>query len=378
MDNLNEPPVENPVENSLRSKSGNEKKMKKMYSIYALAITIFGVVVTLLQFLGSLFGKNVLHIDVSESSWFPFLNIIIPMYVICFPILFLVLRKQEVVKPERHKLSVGKYLLFIPLMAAMIGVGAVIGITLNLLITLPFGVNPMQSTEISSVMMNSNPFWRIITAGILAPIVEETIFRKFLIDRTYRYGEWVAILTSGIMFGLFHGNFAQCFFAALIGGLFAYIYIRTGQVWYTIGLHMILNLSTSVITMAVAKPYLSVGADKISEYSEVSQQYLLSGGNPELEERLMTLAAEIVPKMVPYFLWTSFMGTVMLAGIVLWIIFLVKKKAVIKTSPDQVNGGMKFAWGNIGMVLFLIYSVVSFVFGYISIIANYGGKFSLQ
>ncbi len=378
MDNLNEPPVENPVENSLRSKSGNEKKMKKMYSIYALAITIFGVVVTLLQFLGSLFGENVLHIDVSESSWFPFLNIIIPMYVICFPILFLVLRKQEVVKPERHKLSVGKYLLFIPLMAAMIGVGAVIGITLNLLITLPFGVNPMQSTEISSVMMNSNPFWRIITAGILAPIVEETIFRKFLIDRTYRYGEWVAILTSGIMFGLFHGNFAQCFFAAFIGGLFAYIYIRTGQVWYTIGLHMILNLSTSVITMAVAKPYLSVGADKISEYSEVSQQYLLSGGNPELEERLMTLAAEIVPKMVPYFLWTSFMGTVMLAGIVLWIIFLVKKKAVIKTSPDQVNGGMKFAWGNIGMVLFLIYSVVSFVFGYISIIANYGGKFSLQ
>ena len=374
MDNLNEPPVENSVE----SKSGNEKKMKKMYSIYALAITIFGVVVTLLQFLGSLFGENVLHIDVSESSWFPFLNIIIPMYVICFPILFLVLRKQEVVKPERHKLSVGKYLLFIPLMAAMIGVGAVIGITLNLLITLPFGVNPMQSTEISSVMMNSNPFWRIITAGILAPIVEETIFRKFLIDRTYRYGEWVAILTSGIMFGLFHGNFAQCFFAALIGGLFAYIYIRTGQVWYTIGLHMILNLSTSVITMAVAKPYLSVGADKISEYSEVSQQYLLSGGNPELEERLMTLAAEIVPKMVPYFLWTSFMGTVMLAGIVLWIIFLVKKKVVIKTAPDQVNGGMKFAWGNIGMVLFLIYSVVSFVFGYISIIANYGGKFSLQ
>ncbi len=369
MDNLNELPVENSVE----SKSGNEKKMKKMYSIYALAITIFGVVVTLLQFLGSLFGENVLHIDVSESSWFPFLNIIIPMYVICFPILFLVLRKQEVVKPERHKLSVGKYLLFIPLMAAMIGVGAVIGITLNLLITLPFGVNPMQSTEISSIMMNSNPFWRIITAGILAPIVEETIFRKFLIDRTYRYGEWVAILTSGIMFGLFHGNFAQCFFAAFIGGLFAYIYIRTGQVWYTIGLHMILNLSTSVITMAVAKPYLSVGADKISEYSEVSQQYLLSGGNPELEERLMTLAAEIVPKMVPYFLWTSFMGTVMLAGIVLWIIFLVKKKAVIKTAPDQVNGGMKFAWGNIGMVLFLIYSVV-----YISIIANYGGKFSLQ
>ncbi len=378
MDNLNEPPVENPVENSLGSKSGNEKKMKKMYSIYALAITIFGVVVTLLQFLGSLFGENVLHIDVSESSWFPFLNIIIPMYVICFPILFLVLRKQEVVKPERHKLSVGKYLLFIPLMAAMIGVGAVIGITLNLLITLPFGVNPAESTEISNAMMNSNPFWRIFTAGILAPIVEETIFRKFLIDRTYRYGEWVAILTSGIMFGLFHGNFAQCFFAALIGGLFAYIYIRTGQVWYTIGLHMILNLSTSVITMAVAKPYLSVGADKISEYSEVSQQYLLSGGNPELEERLMTLAAEIVPKMVPYFLWTSFMGTVMLAGIVLWIIFLVKKKVVIKTAPDQVKGGMKFAWGNIGMVLFLIYSVVSFVFGYISIIANYGGKFSLQ
>ena len=70
-----------------------------------------------------------------------------------------------------------------------------------------------------------------------APVVEEFIFRKFLIDRVYRYGEWVAILTSGLMFGLFHENLAQFFFATLIGCFFAFFYILrvlrllTGKLW---------------------------------------------------------------------------------------------------------------------------------------------------
>ncbi|MCR4814194.1 MAG: CPBP family intramembrane metalloprotease [Lachnospiraceae bacterium] len=350
----------------------NENKMRKAYMFFAIAVAVFGIAADGMQMLGSGVIAPALGIVPTESTWFPFVNIIIPMYVIGFPILFLVLRKNEVVKPEKHKLSFGKYILYIPLMAALIVVGAVIGTILNYMIVLPFGVDPQNSTAIGAIMMNSNPFWRILTAGILAPIVEEMIFRKFLIDRTYRYGEWVAIITSGLMFGLFHGNLAQFFFATLIGGLFAYIYIRTGQVWYTIGLHMILNLSTSVITMATMKPYLSVDQETFTEYQNISQQYLASGGDPALQERLMSVAGQVIPKMIPFMIWSGIISQVALAGIVLWIIFLAKKKVVIKKAPDQVEKGMKYAWGNFGMILFVLYCLVMFVINYISIIGTFG------
>ena len=356
----------------------NKEKMKKMYVFFAIAVTIFAVLVDGLQLLNTYVLAPKLGIDVEGSSWFSLVNMIIPMYVIGFPLLFLAMSKKETLKPEKHKLSFGRYLLCIPLMAGMIGVGAFVGIILNMLVTLPFGVNPMNSTAISKVMMDSNPVLRTITAGILAPVVEEMIFRKFLIDRTYRYGEWVAIFTSGVMFGLFHGNFAQCFFAALIGGLFAYIYVRTGQIWYTIGLHMILNLTTSVITMALAKPYLSVDPEMLTEYQQVSMQYLTAGGDPALEQKLMSLAEQIVPKMVPYLLWTGFLGQICFVGIVLWIIFLVKKKFTLKAAPDQLEkGGMKCAWINVGMLVFIIYCIITFVMNYVMIVSEYGGQFSV-
>ncbi|MDL2236926.1 CPBP family intramembrane metalloprotease, partial [Christensenellaceae bacterium OttesenSCG-928-K19] len=79
------------------------------------------------------------------------------------------------------------------------------------------------------------------TVCILAPIAEEFIFRKLLIDRLARYGQWVAVFTSALLFGLFHGNFSQFFYAFGAGLVFGYVYIKTGKVWYTMLLHGIIN-----------------------------------------------------------------------------------------------------------------------------------------
>jgi len=354
--------------------SDDAQKMKKSYSKYGLILTIFGVAVTLLETGFALLYNRITGQKPVESGWFSFVNVIVVMYLICFPILILVTRKMEKKAPEKQKLSFGKYIVYILLMAGMVGVGAAVGIILNYAMTLPFGVSPQNSSELGMVMLNSNPFWRILTAGILAPIVEEHIFRKFLIDRTRRYGEWVAIFTSGLMFGLFHGNFAQFFFATLIGGLFAYIYVRTGRIWYTIGLHMIMNLSTSVISMATMKPYMELDPNTITEYQNVSNQYLASGGDPVLAQRMTELASEVLPKMLPFMLWMGFVGQVVLVGVVLWIIFLAKKKFVIKRSENYVEKGGRLAWGNIGMILYLVYSVISFAVNYIQLIAAYGGQ----
>lgn len=347
----------------------NETKMRKSYSRYALAVFIFAVVSGAIQILANTVLVPLLHID-PENGWYPFANVLVPMYLIGFPLLILITGKAEVKTPEKHSMNFGKFIVCILLMFGMIGVGAVVGFILNYLVTMPFGLNTSNNTAVVKLMMNSNPVMRIVTAGILAPIVEEFIFRKFLIDRTYRYGEWVAILTSGLMFGLFHGNLAQFFFTTLIGGLFAYIYIRTGKIWYTIALHMTMNLATSVVTMFLLQDYLSIDPEIMNEYSSLSTQYLSSGGDPALQQRITEIGMQVMPNMLPFSIWMGFLGQLVLVGIVLWIIFLAKKKFTIKRTEEQVEHGMRFAWGNIGMILFIVFVLFEAGLTFYSLVAT--------
>ena len=345
----------------------NQGKMKKSYGRYGLKLVIFTAVTSALQIFGSTILAGLLGVNPNESSWYPFVNILVPMHIIGLVLILLLTRKDEKLLPEKHNMKFGQFILTIFLMAGMIGVGAVVGFIFNTLLMLPFGVDMQNSTVIANIMMGSNPFWRILVVGITAPICEELIFRKLLIDRTYRYGEWVAIFTSGLMFGLYHANFQQFFFTTMMGGLFAYIYIRTGKIWYTIVFHALVNLSTSVVTMAVTQNFMSIGEEKIAKYQELSMAYMQSQTQESMEQ-LMEVASEVIPKMVPYLLWMGFLGNLCMVGIILWIIFLAKKKFTIKKSVDYVKGGMKYAWINLGMILFLVACVFLAVTNFITVI----------
>ena len=357
-----------PVTESNESKG---KAMKKSYLWFALSTVVFGVVATVIQVLCTRFLVPKLGID-PDNGWYSFVLVLVSIHIIAFAVMLLLTAKQDKMPPEKHNLSLGRLLLCIPLMAALIGVGAVVGFIINAVITLPFGVPLDQNTGIIQMMTGSNPFWRILVAGITAPIVEEMVFRKLLIDRVVKYGEWVAILTSGIMFGLFHGNFSQFFFATLLGGFFAYIYVRTGKIWYTMFLHATVNLTTSVITMALIEPYMDVvNSGMMQEYEDLVNRYAATGGTDKvLEQQAFSLAGEMFSMMGPFMLWSSILGQIAFAGIVLWIIFLAKKKFHLKSAPMQVQGGLKYAWINVGMIVFLIYTICEFVLNYISVISS--------
>ena len=346
----------------------NKKLMKKNYGRMALWIAIFGVLVTLLQ----LFNANVIPIisnailgkDITDSSTFSFLNIIIPMYLVGFPLLLLVTSRMEKTHIEKGKWNFGNYIVCLLLMFGMIGVGIAVGTIAHLLVITPLGVKMEDSSALADLMTDSNPFWRILTVGILAPIVEEMIFRKLLIDRVIKYGEWTAILTSGLMFGLFHGNFQQCFFAALIGGLFAYVYIRTGKIWCTMLLHATLNLMTSAVTVGLLT---SIDVQKMERMMQLSGADV---NNPAVQQEMTKLIVEVGVPMGLFSLWILLLMGLVLAGIITWIVVLVKKKIRIQRSEDDVKGGMKYAWLNIGMAVFLVYIVCSFVMTYAALVMS--------
>ena len=106
--------------------------------------------------------------------------------------------------------------------------------------------NPVQD------IIASSKLWIIFIATvIIAPIGEELVFRRLVIDRTRRYGEGIAILVSALAFALFHMNLYQFFYAFLLGALFALIYVKTGRLIYTILLHAIVNFNGSVVALKI-------------------------------------------------------------------------------------------------------------------------------
>lgn len=88
----------------------------------------------------------------------------------------------------------------------------------------------------------------ILVTSILAPVVEELVFRGILLERLRPFGDMAAILISGFAFGLFHMNLYQFFYATALGLVFAGVVLKTGRLWHSMLLHAIVNTTTSVIS----------------------------------------------------------------------------------------------------------------------------------
>ena len=191
--------------------------------------------------------------------------VVLAVDLLGFPFIWLLLRGIPKVKIEKHALTFAQWFTFLCMSEGLILIGSSIGNPIHTALTTPFTGNSLDNA--TSLMQDANVVIRTLVVGIGAPVFEELIFRKVLIDRTIKYGEYVSIVLSGFMFGLLHGNFSQFFFAALIGMLFAYIYIRTGRVRYTIYLHAAINLSSALVLQTLLQGILQSRADDMSTLS---------------------------------------------------------------------------------------------------------------
>jgi len=351
--------TENPQGNE-PDKAGWIKEMKKAAVKIGWKYFVFGVVVIIAQYIYAWLLPEKYYTE----SWANFLQIIIPTYCIAFPVLCLLVCKMPKVQIEKKKMGFWKIVLTVIIGSGICGVGMVIGTVVGELITLPFGVSASDNNSLGNLMMMSDPFWRILTVGILAPIFEELIFRKLLIDRVIKYGEFCAIMMSGIMFGLFHGNFAQFFFATGLGMLFAFVYARTGKIWYTMLLHMVVNMTTSVITTPLAMKVLEhmEVINKISELSTRPNELMAYLENPEV--------MQVYGYMMVYACWMMFLAVCALTGVILFFVFL--KKFKLKETPMGVKNGTVFlkSFVNGGMILFILMSAFLFVLYYVSMILS--------
>ena len=118
--------------------------------------------------------------------------------------------------------------LFLPMSLTIIGVGILLSELDNLLRT----VLPMPAV-IADFYMNlflgQKSLWgSFVLVVVIAPLTEELLFRGFILRGFLsHYTMRKAVLASAILFGIFHLNPWQFLGAAIMGVLFAWLFVRT-------------------------------------------------------------------------------------------------------------------------------------------------------
>lgn len=292
-------------------------------------------------------------VDVLKPEWLYNGNISLmvqtmPMYIVGMPLLILLVVKivpaQQV---ERRPMKAGHFIVAVIMCYAIMYVSNFAGLILTTVI------GALKGGAVQNEILNvteSVSLWAIVLYMVIcAPIMEEFIFRKLIVDRTVRYGQGVAVLLSGLMFGLFHGNLNQFIYAFALGVFFAFIYVKTGNIKITIALHMLINFVGGGVSSALMR------ALDLDAYMEAA----LSGDMGTM----MAFVQENLAAMMAYMIFLVFVFGMMIAGSVILIVCLVKKKFTFEKGQVVIPKGKRFSTvaGNIGMVIYGLFWVVMII-----------------
>jgi hypothetical protein len=154
----------------------------------------------------------------------------------------------------------------------------------------------------------------------------------------------VAVLFSGLFFGLFHGNLNQFAYAFILGLFFGYIYVRTGELKYTIWLHMAVNFIGSVLSILVLR--------------FLDYESLLAASSSGNLADILEYAAGHASSLIVYMAYILLVLGIAIAGIILLIVNA--KKIFFLPGKVQLPKGKRFSTTilNVGMALYFIFWIV--------------------
>ena len=219
---------------------------KKFFSKIGFNYLILGITALIFQVLViSLVSAS--NIPILTDSNITVILVAICNYVLPLPIFLYLMNKFESSEIEKESVDLKTFIKYIAITITLMLIGNLIGIILTTIIG--GAIQSEISNPVENLINSTNIWLNLALISIIGPIFEEILFRKILIDKTIKYGARISIIISALLFGLFHGNVNQFFYAFLMGGVFAYVYIKTVKIIYPIILHLIVNLMGSVISL---------------------------------------------------------------------------------------------------------------------------------
>lgn len=258
-----------------------------------------------------------------QNSFFGMPLIYVCMYVIGLPLMLLVLKKSPTQKswptiPAKKKMPITKILMYYPALYAMV---ALVNYAAMLIEQWAGKTGTVTTQDI--VASSVSPWVLFVFGVIVAPIMEELVFRKLVYDKAAAYGKHTYCLWVAVVFGLFHLNFGQSLYAAIMGYIFAHITYETGTVLYSIVLHMLINFTAGA----------GVGT------------IILRSGNK--------MALQV---------YSTYLTVLLLVGVVMGVVLILQHRKMKKAQQEDLQGYMQtdkeyvrktVAFFNIGTVLFI-------------------------
>lgn len=300
----------------------NMEDEKRLVSKVFMALVIMIVVMLGVQFAMDAFvqWKYPEFYDTNRYLW---LLMLVSQYLLAYPIVIMLIARTPEHTIKEKSLSAKELFACFLVCYSLVILGNFMGIGFNSILESLFGIE--TALEMDTLILESNRLLVLVVAVIMGPFAEEWIFRKSLLDRLVKYGELPAIVASALIFGLFHGNFSQFFYAFLVGLVFGYIYVKTGKLRYSVILHMAVNFCGTMFPLMVM---------------DLNNTSLL-----------------------------GFYVAVEMALLVIGIVILMKKrKEVVFNSSDYAitdKEGKEIIWKNKGAYIMLTAFVVLFIWGMI-------------
>lgn len=144
------------------------------------------------------------------------------------------------------------FALFIGLKIGTALISSILSFALN------FTLGESENQEAVMKLVSAEPLLMIINTCILAPFVEEGIFRLSI--RKVFSNKYLFILVSGLFFGMMHifptdlpTSLALIYSITYVatGFYLAYIYTETENIWFVIFIHALNNLFSMIISLAL-------------------------------------------------------------------------------------------------------------------------------
>jgi membrane protease YdiL (CAAX protease family) len=128
----------------------------------------------------------------------------------------------------------------------------------NVFLALAFAYEPQaqqivesyQSTVATGDLLSIGSF--LVSAGLVAPVVEESIFRGFLYGGLrVRVGKVLGAVVTSLVFAIFHGSLSAFLPLVVLSGVLCYLYERTGSLCSPIVFHALFNGTTLIRLLLV-------------------------------------------------------------------------------------------------------------------------------
>ena len=172
-----------------------------------------------------------------------------------FPILLFIIYKDELI--ENLKRFKNKVLDYLPNIITPYFMGFMVMLISNMFIIYILGLGQSANEQQLNELSEMYPVYVFAASCFIGPFIEEIIFR-FCLRKIIR-NDKLFIILSGVIFGLLHVLFnmngiLDLLFVIPYGSLgcaFAYMYVKTDNIWTTISVHTLHNTFLSLLKMVV-------------------------------------------------------------------------------------------------------------------------------